>query len=87
MQIGSFHLKNLKVETRIPSPDEKTQTSERLSYLPKVTQLVQIGPELISKLLTSNSEFFTGATSKLTSQAAYKDRNVNDPKLQSQHHW
>ena len=67
MQIGSVHLKNRKVEIRILSPDEKTQTSERLNYSPKVTQLVIIEPELISKLLTSNSGLFAGATSEPTS--------------------
>lgn len=83
MQIGSFHLKNLNAEAGILFPDEKTQTSERLNYLPKVTQLVMIEPGLISKLLTSNSGL-CWAASKFTSQAACKDGNVNDPKLQTQ---
>lgn len=38
----------------------KTQASERLNYLPKVTQRVMIETGLISKLLTSNSGFFAG---------------------------
>lgn len=33
----------------------KLKTSERLNYLPKVTQLVMIEPGMISKLLTPNS--------------------------------
>lgn len=60
VQIGSFHLKNLNVETGMLFPDEKTQTSERLNYLPKVTQLVTTEPGRMSKLLTCNSGLFAG---------------------------
>ena len=59
-------LKNENAGTGILFPDEKTQTSERLNYLPKVTQQV-IESGLISKILNSNSGNFSWAVSKVTS--------------------
>lgn len=82
-RLAVFTLKNLNVETRILLPDENTQTSEGLNYLPKVTQLVRIEPGLIPKLLTSNSGLFRWASSKPTSQVAYKDGNGKAPKAQA----